>query len=331
MMAKDLPLISIITPVYNGEKFLDDCIRSVISQTYPNWEYIIANNCSTDRTLQIAKKYASKDERIKIYTNRELVNALRNHNTAIKKIAIESKYIKFVHSDDRLYPECVEKMVLVAEANPSVGIVGSYLLYDKEIRCVGIPFPTNIVKGKEICRSTFRGEFTVFGPPSATLLRSEYVKKYSYFYREDILFADADVCFRLLKNYDFGFVHQVLSCIRVHKDSRTSRLVEPFAKEKPEMLEMLVNYGVDLFDENEYQELLSKRMSKYYRFLAKRMFFKNKKGFWTYHKKYMEKLGFRFSYIKISVGLAKDIIIRLLNLQDSFEKIIVRKVISRKG
>ena len=47
----DEPLVSVVTPVYNGDKYLADCVESVLKQTYQNWEYVIVNNCSTDRTL----------------------------------------------------------------------------------------------------------------------------------------------------------------------------------------------------------------------------------------------------------------------------------------
>ena len=321
MVSEEMPLVSIITPVYNGEKFLDECIRSVINQTYSNWEYLIANNCSTDRTLQIAESYRSKEDKIKVYTNPELVNALRNHNIALQKISPKSKYVKIVHADDWLYPECIQKMVKVAEGNRNLGVIGSYILYDKEIRCVGIPYPTEALSGKDVCRATFRGEYTVFGPPSVTLIRADLVREEPNFYREDILLADADVCFRLLMKNDFVFVHQVLSGVRVHKDTRTSKIIEPFERQTPEMLELLVEYGKNLFDKKEYEILIKKKINNYYRLLAKRIFFRNPEGFWDYHREYLQKLGFPFSYSKLIIGLVREIFMRLLNLQDSIIKI----------
>ena len=71
MTSMDQPLVSVLTPVYNGEKFLAECIESVLAQDYQHWEYHIVNNCSTDGTLRIAQSYADKDPRIRVTTNGE--------------------------------------------------------------------------------------------------------------------------------------------------------------------------------------------------------------------------------------------------------------------
>jgi glycosyltransferase involved in cell wall biosynthesis len=63
------PFVSVVTPVYNGADFLAECIDSVLSQTYDNFEYLIVNNCSTDGTLAIALDYAKKDPRIRVHSN----------------------------------------------------------------------------------------------------------------------------------------------------------------------------------------------------------------------------------------------------------------------
>src|SRR2546422_5043747 len=129
MSVDSQPLVSVVTPVYNGEKYLAECIESVLAQTYQSWEYIIINNCSTDRSLEIAQSYAEKDARIRIHNNQEFVGREANENIAFRQITPESKYCKMVHADDWLFPECLMKMVELAEANPSVGIVGAYGLH----------------------------------------------------------------------------------------------------------------------------------------------------------------------------------------------------------
>ena len=77
------PLVSIITPVYNGDAYLRECIESVLRQTYHNWEYIIVNNRSEDATLAIAEEYASSVSRgFRVITNKEFVGQVANQNIA---------------------------------------------------------------------------------------------------------------------------------------------------------------------------------------------------------------------------------------------------------
>jgi glycosyltransferase involved in cell wall biosynthesis len=122
------PLVSIVTPVYNGEKYLAECIESVLRQTYENWEYLIADNCSTDRSLEIARQYAARDSRLHVFENSEFVPAIENWNRALRHISQKSKYSKEIHADDMLLPECIERMVATAEAHPTAGVVSSVLI-----------------------------------------------------------------------------------------------------------------------------------------------------------------------------------------------------------
>src|SRR5689334_20495375 len=100
------PLVSIVTPVYNGEAYLRECIESVLSQTYSNWDYTIVNNCSTDRTLEIAEEYAARDSRIRICSGDTFVRVVENHNRAFRQISPKSAYCKVLAADDWLFPEC---------------------------------------------------------------------------------------------------------------------------------------------------------------------------------------------------------------------------------
>ena len=102
-------LVSVLTPVFNGENFLSECIESVIKQTYQNWEYVIVNNCSTDRTLEIAQHYSSIDSRIRIHNNDTFVDVITNHNIAFSQISAHSNFCKIVQADDWLFPECLEE------------------------------------------------------------------------------------------------------------------------------------------------------------------------------------------------------------------------------
>ncbi len=109
------PLVSMLTPVYNGAEHLAECIESVLRQTHTNWDDTIVNNCSTDESLAIAQKYAAKNPRIRVVSNERFLRIIENHNHTIRQISPESKYCKFVFADDWLFPTCVEEMVRVAE------------------------------------------------------------------------------------------------------------------------------------------------------------------------------------------------------------------------
>ena len=84
MSANEQPLVYVLTPVYNGEKYLVECIESVLAQTYQKWEYCILNNRSTDRSREIAESYAKRDARISVRDTTEFVNHLANHNLGLR-------------------------------------------------------------------------------------------------------------------------------------------------------------------------------------------------------------------------------------------------------
>src|SRR6185312_6778370 len=87
MTPEEQPLVSVLTPVYNGEKHITECIESVLAQTYQNWEYCIVNNCSKDRTLEIAMRYAQRDKRVRIHNNTEFVGCDANGNIALQQMS----------------------------------------------------------------------------------------------------------------------------------------------------------------------------------------------------------------------------------------------------
>ena len=126
-MSREEPLVSVITPVYNGESYLAECIDSVLAQTYSSWEYVIVNNCSTDGTLEIAERYARLDKRIHVYSNEVLLDIIENHNRAFRLLSAQSKYCKIVSADDCLFPNA-SPVWSTSPRGIVVGIVGSYQL-----------------------------------------------------------------------------------------------------------------------------------------------------------------------------------------------------------
>jgi glycosyltransferase involved in cell wall biosynthesis len=319
-------LVSVLTPVFNGEKYLTECLESVLGQTYANWEYIIVNNRSTDRTSEIARAYASKDRRIRVHTNREFVDFAANENIAFQQIAPESKYCKMVHADDWLFPECIMKMVELAEAHPTVAIVGAYGLRNERVSWDGLPYPSTVVSGKEICRNTLLGGPYVFGSPSSMLIRSTEVRKRNpRFYNDKNPHCDIESCLDILRDNDFGFVHQVLTFTREHAEAE-STFSNRFGTTYLGTLEHLDKYGRSYLNDAEYKQCVQRCWDKYYTFLASKVLQRSEKRFWDFHRKTLERLGYSLNKRKLTKHLIVDLFNCVLNPLNTSKK-IAKKII----
>jgi len=306
------PLISVVTPVYNGERYLAECIESVLAQTYGNWEYVIVNNCSTDHSLEIAQEYAQKDSRIRIHNNLEFLDRIQNFNHALRQISPESKYCKVVHADDWLFPNCLMEMVELAEANPSVGIVGSYVLEGVRVKCDGLPYPSTVIPGREICRLSLLSSLYVFGSPTSLLIRSDLIRNRKAFYTNSLVqTVDQEVCYTVLRHTDFGFIHQVLTFTREHEGSQTTRS-QKLNRLILEMLFILTKYGPVYLSREEYNERLSQKIQSYYAFLGKCVLQRRDKEFWNYHREGLENLGLPLSWAKLARATIRELYLTLI-------------------
>jgi len=318
------PRVAVVTPVYNGERHLAACIESVLAQTYQDFEYLIINNCSTDRTLQIAQSYAAKDPRIRVHSNPELLGVVDSHNKAFSMASPDSEYIKIVGADDWLYPRCIEEMVAVADQHPSIGMVTSYVLVGTRIGWDGLPFPSTFVTGRDICRLRLLNKILVFGGPSASLLRTRVVKAQQPFYTVGNYHGDNDAYLRLLRQNDFGFVHQVLSYNRRGEDSPTTHYLQSFNSNLLMIVEELVHFGPDYLTEDELATRTREATRDYYRFLARAVFEFRDRKFWDTHRARLEKLGQPLNYRILLPLVVERVLDMLLNPKRTIENIYKR-------
>ena len=128
-----MPLISVIVPIYNAEKFLDKCLDSISNQSYKNLEIILINDGSTDSSLDICQKWKSKDERI-ILIDRENEGVSKSRNEGID--IAKGDYISFVDSDDFLDKDCFN--ILMKNNNDYDIIVSNYFILNGEKKENGI-------------------------------------------------------------------------------------------------------------------------------------------------------------------------------------------------
>jgi glycosyltransferase involved in cell wall biosynthesis len=112
------PKLSIGLPVYNGDNFLSEALDSILSQTFTDFELIISDNASTDRTAQICQEYAARDSRIRCYRNDENIGAARNYNRVFHLAS--GIYFKWMAHDDACAPGFLDKCVTTLDAHPDV-------------------------------------------------------------------------------------------------------------------------------------------------------------------------------------------------------------------
>jgi len=283
------PLVSIVTPFYNTADYLEECIESVLAQTYQNWEYILVDNRSTDGSADIAKKYADHNSKVRLIRNDGFLSQVQNYNHALRQISDGSIYCKIVQADDWIYPECISSMVEVAEKHPSVGLVSSFSLRGEGVSNLGLPTRQSFFRGHELCRMSLINGKHFFGSPTSVMYRSSLVRARNPFYIENHPYEDTDLCYDILREVDFGFIHQILSYIRSRDDSILSGIHAYDSSHHLDWLLTIRNYGGFYLKPAEYLDIDSREERRYYRFLAQRLLSLSgcNKDLLNFHKKHL--------------------------------------------
>lgn len=302
------PKVSVLTPVYNGARFLGEAIESVRAQTYANWEYVIVDNCSTDATLAVAREHAARDHRIRIVRMARHLPIMQNWNRALGLIPTDSVYTKELHADDVLMPNCLAEMVALLEEHPSAAFAGSYILYGSAVIHTGVPFGCRLLSGHDAIRKTLRGDWYLFGSPSSIMVRTRLQRALGpAFYDERLRHADVDACYRLLARHDFGFVHQVLSATRTHEGSETSTFEARYSTIALEHLCLFLRYGPEYFDDEAFRDGYRAARRLYRRRFARRLLGGGGAPYWRYHRRQLAAFGYRLGVRDAVMGTLAEI------------------------
>lgn len=307
------PSVTIVTPFYNTREYLAECIESVLRQTHQNWEYILVDNCSNDGSSEIAEDFASRfPSKIRLIRTESFLSQVANYNFALSCISPASKYCKIVQADDWIYPECLERMVALAESDDSIGIVSSYRLKGNRVLGEALPYTKTVISGADICRLQLSNIVFVFGTPTTVLYRAEIVRNHSPFYDEGTFFDDADACYRTLQSWNFGFVHQVLSFSRVDDDSIRGR-VSDFKPDALDWFLQLHKFGPIYLERDELDRVLHKVKSDYYSVLARRRLLERSGSFWRFHASGLASGGLRLEKPLLAKYVCLELARRLTN------------------
>jgi len=184
------PRVSIITPTYNGEKFIERAIKSVLRQTFKDWEMIIVDDGSRDNTVEIVKKYTKIDPRIKLIELKENTGGPAIPRTIACKKA-KGEYIAFLDQDDLYYPEYLELKIKYLDENPEIDVLFSLAwAFDedsKKIINVEMGGPTNMIVRKKVVELGNYFKASQNGADDVGMIYRYYLKEKNEFKKTDFL------------------------------------------------------------------------------------------------------------------------------------------------
>jgi len=226
------PAVSILIPTYNSEKYIAETIKSALSQTYKNFEIIIVDNASMDKTYEIIQDFANKYNCIKAFRNETNIGPVRNWIRCISRA--KGKYGKILWSDDLMQSTFLEKSVDILETNVDVGFVftPAIIFGDKfrEKLFYTISNKSGIFSTKQFIEGILYDK-DYPNSPACALFRLEDLKKNLLLKIPNNFNSDAsvhaignDLLIFLLtaKDYDkFAYINEPLSMLRAHGDSIT--------------------------------------------------------------------------------------------------------------
>jgi glycosyltransferase involved in cell wall biosynthesis len=314
------PLVSVVTPFYNSDRYLAEAIESVLRQTYQNWEYVLVNNSSTDESGRIALRYAERDARIHLVHNDRFLSQVENYNHALKQISPQSKYCKVVQADDWIFERCLEDMVRAAEQAPDVALVSSYSLYDPQpttgarlsVGNTGLGYTTTLVPGRDMLRRYLLEYLSVFGSPTCVMFRASDIRATSGFFHLDSPVEDIEACFDVLQKGDFAFVHQVLTFNRCEKGSTWWRLSDWDADELNKVI-LATKYAPGLLSQEERGGLERRVSREHYRCLGSAVLGGRPTEYWDHHKAGLASVGRRIMWHRLVWWVARAIAERIAN------------------
>ena len=208
------PTVSVIIPTYNRAHLISRAIKSVLNQTYQDFEVIVVDDGSTDNTEEVIKEFQKKDERIKYVRHEKNKGGSAARNTGIK--AARGAYIAFLDSDDEWLPEKLKKqMKFFKNASPEGGVVYTGFIYKDELG--GGTSKQHIPKKRGWIFEDILAENCV-GTTSTVIIKRKCFEKAGLFDENLPSCQDWDMWLKLARHYKFHFIPQVLvKCFKQHE------------------------------------------------------------------------------------------------------------------
>lgn len=209
--------ISIILPVYNGIKYLEQSVRSVLNQEYENFEFLIIDDCSTDGSWAYLQSVT--DKRIKLYQNKKNTGLFFNLNYLIKQS--QGNLIKLWSQDDVMYPDCIKETVAFHQQHAEIGFSYSdrdYIDADNVILDVRKQDDTPEIVSPELHSKIAFITGSIAGNIANVAINKSILDEVGFFNESMKISGDFEMWVRLAKNYPVGFIKKPLVQLRNHKE-----------------------------------------------------------------------------------------------------------------
>ncbi len=235
------PILSIVMPVYNRENYIKSAIDSILNQTFTRFEFIIINDGSTDKTVEIIQSY--NDLRIKLHHNDKNRGIVYSRNHGLQKAT--GKYIGMFDSDDIALPQKFEKQVNFLEKNPDYAMVGAWVKWiDGDGNLTGKSWKLPAPPQKIPAMMLFRNYFV----QSTVVIRHEAIPEGGYSEGFDIV-EDSKMWFDVSLNHKVANIQEYLLHYRMHDDN-ISDMSEKHVKNSKKLISYILNkIGIDATDE----------------------------------------------------------------------------------
>ena len=275
------PLVAVVTPVHDGAAHLRRCMESVLRQEYENWIHIVVDNASRDGTRAIAEELADRDDRIAVCARPDFVGMMENFNRALALVPEEAVYVKQLHADDALFPECLRRMVDAAERHPHAAIVTSRRYSGGVLRPDGGPSELAVVPGPEAARAALLGGINYLGTPSLPLLRREQIVGWPALFDAaafppghpagpPFCHADKEAYLPTLEKANLVFIPRALIDQRRDTHSATG-FAQRVAGWHPSRIELLLRHGRHFLGPRELRSGVRRAVLRYARSLGWRL------------------------------------------------------------
>lgn len=229
-----IPVISVCIPTYNGSTYLRECLDSITNQTFTDYEILIVDDNSEDKTVEIVKEYQSKDSRIRLVENKENIGLVKNWNKCID--LAKGEWIKFVFQDDFLHRNCLAKMFSYTSKKIGLIYCQREFLFEQGIPnskkkesykylsiLEGVFSHSEYISPEEYCNEVLNfinyPGFNLIGEPTVVMIHRSIFQKFGNFNANFVQICDEEFWTRVAIHTGLIYIQEKLVTFRIHNKS----------------------------------------------------------------------------------------------------------------